>query len=63
MLPVLITILVYLIIGGLIWWLVHRLPLPVVLLQIIDVLLVIILILLILSLFNAVPGLAPIRLL
>lgn len=54
---VLIGLIVYLVIFGLIWWLVGMLPLPAPVAQIVRVLFVILLILIILSAFGLVPGL------
>ncbi len=51
-----INLTVYLVIFGLIWWLVSMLPLPAPVAQIVRVLFIIMLILIILSVFGIVPG-------
>lgn len=58
-----INLIVYLVVLGLIWWLVSLLPLPAPVGQIVRVLFIILLILIILSVFGIIPGgyLPPIR--
>ncbi|MDB5937105.1 MAG: hypothetical protein JWQ01_4449 [Massilia sp.] len=53
---VLISLIVYLVIFGLIWWLVSLLPLPAPVAQIVRVLFIILLILIVLSVFGIIPG-------
>jgi hypothetical protein len=52
---VLISLIVYLVIFGLIWWLVSLLPLPSPIAQIVRVLFIILLILIVLSVFGIIP--------
>jgi hypothetical protein len=53
---VLISLIVYLVVFGLIWWLVSLLPLPSPVAQIVRVLFIILLILIVLSVFGIIPG-------
>jgi hypothetical protein len=53
---ILISLIVYLVIFGLIWWLVSLLPLPAPVAQIVRVLFIILLILIVLSVFGIIPG-------
>lgn len=53
----LISLIAYLVVFGLVWWLVGMLPLPAPVAQIVRVLFVILLILIILGAFGIVPGL------
>jgi uncharacterized Tic20 family protein len=53
---IIISLIVYLVIFGLIWWLVSMLPLPSPVAQIVRVLFVILLILIVLSVFGIIPG-------
>ncbi|RYY73662.1 MAG: hypothetical protein EOO52_16755 [Gammaproteobacteria bacterium] len=53
---VLINLIVYLVVFGLIWWLVSLLPLPAPVAQIVRILFIILLILIVLSFFNIIPG-------
>jgi hypothetical protein len=50
------SLIVYLVIFGLIWWLVSLLPLPAPVAQIVRVLFIILLILIVLSVFGVIPG-------
>ena len=61
---IIINLIVYLIVFGLIWWVVNLLPLPAPIGQIVRVLFIILLILIILSAVGIIPGhyLPPIRL-
>ena len=52
----LISLIVYLVVFGLIWWLVGMLPLPAPVAQIVRVLFIILLILIVLSVFGIIPG-------
>jgi hypothetical protein len=52
----LINLIVYLVVFGLIWWLVSMLPLPAPVAQIVRVLFIILLILIVLSVFGIIPG-------
>lgn len=52
----LISLIVYLVVFGLIWWLVSMLPLPGPVAQIVRVLFIILLILIVLSVFGIIPG-------
>ena len=52
----LISLIVYLVVFGLIWWLVSMLPLPAPVGQIVRVLFIILLILIVLSVFGIIPG-------
>ena len=53
---ILINLIVYLVIFGLIWWLVSLLPLPAPVGQIVRILFIILLILIVLSVFGIIPG-------
>ncbi|MDC8756998.1 Thivi_2564 family membrane protein [Janthinobacterium fluminis] len=53
---VIISLIIYLVVLGLIWWLVSMLPLPAPVAQIVRVLFIILLILVILSVFGIIPG-------
>jgi antibiotic biosynthesis monooxygenase (ABM) superfamily enzyme len=53
---ILISLIVYLVVFGLIWWLVSMLPLPEPVAQIVRVLFIILLILIVLSVFGIIPG-------
>jgi hypothetical protein len=53
---VLISLIIYLVVFGLIWWLVSLLPLPSPVAQIVRVLFIILLILIVLSVFGIIPG-------
>lgn len=52
----LINLIVYLVVFGLIWWLVSLLPLPSPVAQVVRVLFIIMLILIVLSAFGIIPG-------
>jgi len=52
----LINLIVYLVVFGLIWWLVSLLPLPTPVAQVIRVLFIVLLILIVLSVFGIIPG-------
>lgn len=54
--PALISLIVYLVIFGLIWWLISLLPLPAPVAQVVRVLFIILLILIVLSVFGIIPG-------
>jgi hypothetical protein len=51
-----VNLIAYLVIFGLIWWLVAMLPLPAPIAQIVRVLFTLLLIIIILSVFNVIPG-------
>ena len=51
-----VNLIIYLVVFGLIWWLVGMLPLPAPVAQIVRVLFIILLILIILSVFGIIPG-------
>lgn len=51
-----VNLIIYLVVFGLIWWLVSMLPLPAPVAQIVRVLFVILLILIVLSVFGILPG-------
>lgn len=51
-----INLIVYLVVFGLIWWLVSLLPLPGPVAQVVRVLFIIMLIIIVLSVFNVIPG-------
>ena len=51
-----INLIVYLVVFGLIWWLVALLPLPSPVAQVVRVLFIIMLILIVLSVFGIIPG-------
>jgi len=51
-----INLIVYLVVFGLIWWLVSLLPLPAPVAQIVRVLFIVLLILIVLSVFGIIPG-------
>jgi hypothetical protein len=51
-----INLVVYLVVFGLIWWLVSLLPLPAPVAQVVRVLFIIMLILIVLSVFGILPG-------
>jgi hypothetical protein len=53
---VLISLVIYLVVFGLIWWLVSLLPLPAPVAQIVRVLFIIMLFLIVLSVFGIIPG-------
>ncbi|MES2017217.1 MAG: Thivi_2564 family membrane protein [Pseudomonadota bacterium] len=53
---VLISLVIYLVVFGLIWWLVSLLPLPAPVAQIVRVIFIIMLILIVLSVFGIIPG-------
>jgi hypothetical protein len=53
---IIITLIIYLVVFGLIWWLVSMLPLPAPVAQIVRVLFIILLILIVLSVFGIIPG-------
>lgn len=53
---IILSVIIYLIIFGLIWWAVGLLPLPSPIAQIVQVLFVLLVILMLLSLFGIVPG-------
>lgn len=53
---VIISLIVYLVVFGLIWWLVSMLPLPSPVAQIVRVLFIILLIFIVLSVFGILPG-------
>jgi hypothetical protein len=52
----LISLIIYLVVFGLIWWLVGMLPLPAPVAQIVRVLFIILLILIVLAVFGIIPG-------
>lgn len=52
----LVNLIVYLVVFGLIWWLVSLLPLPSPVAQVVRVLFIILLILIVLSVFGIIPG-------
>jgi len=52
----LVNLIVYLVVFGLIWWLVSLLPLPSPVAQVVRVLFIILLILIVLSVFGVLPG-------
>lgn len=51
-----INLVVYLVVFGLIWWLISLLPLPAPVAQVVRVLFIIMLILIVLSVFGILPG-------
>ena len=53
---VLISLIIYLVVFGLIWWLISMLPLPAPVAQVVRVLFIILLILIVLSVFGIIPG-------
>jgi hypothetical protein len=53
---ILISLIIYLVVFGLIWWAVSLLPLPSPVAQIVRVLFIVILIMIILSVFGIIPG-------
>ncbi len=52
----LINLVVYLVVFGLIWWLVSLLPLPAPVAQVVNVIFIIMLLLIVLSVFGIIPG-------
>ncbi len=53
---IIINLIAYLVIFGLIWWLVSMLPLPAPVAQIVRILFIILLIIIVLSFFGLIPG-------
>lgn len=53
---VIVSLIIYLVVFGLIWWLVSLLPLPAPVAQIVRVLFVILLILIVLAVFGIIPN-------
>jgi len=53
---IIISLIIYLVVFGLIWWLISMLPLPAPVAQIVRVLFIILLILIVLSVFGIIPG-------
>lgn len=51
-----INLIVYLVVFGLIWWLISLLPLPAPVAQVVNVLFIIMLLLIVLSVFGIIPG-------